>query len=66
MKRRIELETGKFYWFRHKVEMIWRPCYIGQDPDDNQWLYRMGVNPMRISKMGLTCFDWRPLEQPKD
>lgn len=61
-----ELKTGKFYWFRHKVENIWRVGYVGQDPDENQYLYVTGLDkPWEVDKMDLSYFEFVLLEQPQ-
>ena len=64
VKRIVRLETGSHYWWRQKHERIWRVCYIGNDPDDNQWLHPIGSPPMKVADMDLSCFDWQEINQP--
>ena len=64
VKRIVRLETGSHYWWRQNHERIWRVCYIGNDPDDNQWLHPIGSPPMKIADMDLSCFDWQEINQP--
>lgn len=61
------LITGKFYWFRQKYERIWRVGYVGEDPDENQYLYITGLNePWEVSKMDLEYFTFIEIEKPND
>ena len=64
VNRIVRLKTGSHYWWRQKHERIWRVCYIGNDPDDNQWLHPIGSPPMKIADMDLSCFDWQEINQP--
>jgi hypothetical protein len=59
------LVSGKFYWFRQKIENIWRVGYVGEDPDENQYLHVTGLNvPWEVNEMDLECFEFVLLESP--
>lgn len=66
VKRIVQLETGSHYWWRHKLERIWRVCYIGNDHDDNQWLHPIDSPPTKLADMDLSCFDWQEIKQPNN
>lgn len=59
------LETGKFYWMRQKKEYIWRPCYVGEDSDGNQWIHPTGIGIHEVNRMNLDCFEFIELTPPK-
>lgn len=62
----FSLETGKFYWFRHDVENVWRVGYVFQDSDENQWLSVIGISEAWcVSEMNINVFDWVEIEQPE-
>lgn len=59
------LTTGKFYWFRQIHELIWRVGYVGEDPDENQYLHIVGLNkPWEVAKMDLAFFNFIEIEKP--
>lgn len=60
------LVTGKFYWFRQIHEKIWRVGYVGEDPDENQYLYVIGISePWIVSEMELEFFNFIEMETPR-
>ena len=60
----MKLESGKFYWWRHEFEKIWRICYIYQDYDDNQWLDSIGWPTTKLSDLDLNCFEFIEIPKP--
>lgn len=62
----MRLKSGQFYWMQQKREQVWRPAYVVQDPDGNQFLEVMGWGggPMDVAKMKLDCFDWVAMTPP--
>lgn len=58
------LRSGEYYWVRQTVENQWRPCYIGEDPDEKLWLHNFCSQPMEIAKMDLSKFDMIYLPRP--
>ena len=61
----MKLISGEHYWFQWKVENLWRVCYIGEDPDENQYLHHMiGGEPWLVSNMNLSCFEFIKINQP--
>lgn len=59
------LEDNAHYWFRQKVEKVWRTAYVGLDPDNGQWLHLAGCAPWDVATMTLSCFDWVKIEPPQ-
>lgn len=60
-----KLQTGKHYWFRDKKEQIWRIVYVGNDPDNAQWLHFIGSPALEVSRMKLGCFEWKEIPKPE-
>lgn len=59
------LETGKCYWMRQRKEGIWRPCYVGEDSDENQWIHPIGCTAHFVKRMDLDYFDFVELSPPE-
>ena len=60
----VRLETGQHYWWMQKHELIWRVCYVGEDCDEAQWLHLVGMEPLEVAKMDLSCLEWVKLTPP--
>ena len=54
----IELETGTWYWYKQIADRTWRICYIGEDPDENQWMFTVDRNSVPLEKLDLNFFDF--------
>lgn len=64
------LETGQYYWYRTKPDLtvdadVWRPCYVGQDPDGVQWFHGLGLHVIEVSHLNLNNMEFIPLEKPQ-
>ncbi|MFA5404536.1 MAG: hypothetical protein WC358_06345 [Ignavibacteria bacterium] len=54
------------YDFELPFEIIWRVGYVGEDPDENQYLHVTGLNvPWEVNEMDLECFEFVLLESPQ-
>lgn len=58
------LETGKYYWYKHKTENVWRPAKVIEE-SGIQLLYSIDVVPMEISSIRLSNFEFRELPPPE-
>jgi len=60
----FELETGKWYWYKQISDRTWRICYIGEDPDENQWMFMVDRPAMQLDKIDLDFFDFVNIGPP--
>jgi hypothetical protein len=64
----VTFECGKYYWIRNIAEKgmgLWRPIYIGQDADNNLWIFGIDVPSRKLSKKDLSRYKIKHLPQPK-
>ena len=63
------LETGKYYWMRHKklLSERWQIVYIGEDPDENQWMHSISYShPIMLDIMELDAFNFVEISPPEN
>ena len=63
------LEAGKHYWMRHKklLDERWQIVYIGEDPDEFQWMHFMGSeHSILLSIMELDAFRFIEISPPEN
>ena len=58
------LETGQWYWYKQIADRTWRICYIGEDPDEIQWMCTVNSKPMSLDDMDLDFFDFASVGPP--
>ena len=61
---KFELETGKWYWYKQIADTTWRICYIGEDPDENQWMFMVDRPATQLDKLDLDFFDFVNIGPP--
>lgn len=58
------LISGNYYWIRHKVEMVWRPCYVFEDPDNMLWYQEIGKPAFPVIELDADFFEIKELRKP--
>ena len=64
----MDFEAEKFYWLKHKHENIWRPCYCGQDPHGELWIFNIGIEqsiPISHFNEEQDLWEFKELNQPE-
>jgi len=61
-----KLETGKYYWFRWKVNDQWRIGYV-REYSGEQWMIceTREVFPKKVSNIDMKEFDWIEVQEPE-
>ncbi len=60
----FQLETGKWYWYKQIADRTWRICYIGEDPDEHQWMFTVQNKPVQLDSLDLDFFDFHHVGPP--